>query len=100
MKAIIFAAAMTLTLSALAEGPAKGKDFTAQKEKILKSMDQRISSLQAEKSCISAAIDHDAMKACREEQEKKMKELKAQQVDEQIKLLQDEKAKLNQKESK
>lgn len=100
MKVIIFAAAITLTLSAFAEGPAKGMDFTAQKEKILKNLEQRLSFLQAEKTCISAAQDQNALKVCREEQEKKMKEMKSQEVDEQIKRLQEEKAKLNQKDSK
>lgn len=100
MKAIIFAMALALTLSASAEGPAKVIDFATQKEKLLKGIEQRLSSLQAEKNCISVAQDQNAIKACREEQEKKMKEMKVQQVDEQIKRLQDEKARLNQKESK
>lgn len=100
MKAIIFVMALALTLSVSAEGPAEGMDFTTQKEKLLKGIEQRLSSLQAEKNCVSAAQDQNAIKACREEQGKKMKEMKVRQVDEQIKRLQDEKARLNQKESK
>lgn len=64
----------------------------------IQEIDQHIASLQEKKSCILAASNHDAMKACREkakaDREKmgaEMKQHRAQKMDERIQRLQEKK---------
>ena len=78
--------------------------FSKHKQEMAQGIDAQISNLQTTKSCLSSAQDGDGMKKCFEEQGKRQKEMhdqqeqkRKQQIDEQIKHLQDEKAKIDQK---
>jgi 3-keto-L-gulonate-6-phosphate decarboxylase len=50
----------------------EGKNFEEHKANMVKELDERLASLNAHKTCVSAAKDHEAMKACHE----KMKEVR------------------------
>ncbi len=79
MTKSILAAVMAISLgasTALAEHHEEGKDFPARKAEISKEIDEHIKALQDHKSCVSAAQDPAAMKACRE----KMKEYRHGQM--------------------
>lgn len=75
MKLVLFI--MTISLFAFAdhhEEGKKGERFAKIKAKALENMDKRISQMQANRSCISAAQNKEDMKACRS----KMKEHKSE----------------------
>lgn len=55
------------------EGEGKGKTFEEKKANALSKIDMRISKMQELKSCISAATDMAATKACREKHKASMK---------------------------
>lgn len=55
---------LLFSLTAMAKGEKKGENFEENKTKAIARLDSRISMLQDAKSCISAASDKDAMKAC------------------------------------
>ena len=106
--AAIFATVMMLTSLAQATDSAAGagkKDegFQKHKQETLDHLDHMIASMQKMKSCASAAKSHEDMKACHESQkgemhamEEKNREHHKEMIDQRIKELQDEKAKLNQ----
>jgi hypothetical protein len=56
----------------IAAGGKKGENFEAHKKEMLENVDKRIQGLQEHKTCVSAAANHDAMKACHE----KMKDMR------------------------
>jgi hypothetical protein len=91
---------LTVSLSAWANE----ENFEKNKQQAIQNVEERINDLQTLKSCMAGTHDHDGMKHCREENEKRMKELqmknaenRKQRLDENIKRLQDEKSKLDQK---
>lgn len=88
---------MLLVIAALISTSSFAADDMVAKEKanIEKNIDQRISLLQDEKSCISAVIAREDFKKCREKSEMAQKAKKAEHIDEQIKKLQAEKEKMN-----
>ena len=76
----LLAFALLLPIAASAHEEA---DFPGNKDKILAHLDERIAELQAHKTCISAASDKEAFKAChkgmkekRHEHREEMKELR------------------------
>ena len=52
-----------------------GPNFDQRKAEILKALDEQMSSLQEAKTCIQAAKNHDAIKACREKRMAEKKQL-------------------------
>lgn len=76
MKLVLFI--MTISLFAFAEGQEreakKAELFSKIKSKALENIDKRISQMQENRSCISAAQNKEDMKACRS----KMKEHKSE----------------------
>ena len=79
----------------------KDDGFDKHKQMILQELDERISVAQTMKTCVSAAHGKEDLKVCREKHEKidqdlkaKMKERRKQNIDENIKHLQDEKSKI------
>lgn len=70
MKLFLLVALMVFSFNSFAED--KVTNFALVKEKVLKHIDERISSLQENKSCVSAAQNHQDLKACR----KKMQEMR------------------------
>ena len=102
MKLLLVLVATLLNLTAFADGG----DFEKHKAEALTNIDQRIQKLQETKSCMSAAKDHEGMKACREKMQEfnKAERAEAMQkrssgIDERIKKLQEEKSKLNEKQN-
>lgn len=76
-------------------------DLAAKKQEITKDLDARISRLQEAKTCIAGAQTHDAIKNCHETLKKAneafealRKERKTHQIEDRIKKLEEEKAKL------
>lgn len=57
------------------DGEGKGKTFEEKKAHALSKIDMRIGKMQELKSCISAAADMAATKACREKHKASMKEM-------------------------
>ncbi len=92
---------LSLSSSAFAENKDDLQGFENRKKEILQRIDERQSFVQKEKECIGAAQNHDALKKCREinkEQidhlREKRQEHRRQSLDDKIKKLQDQKAKL------
>lgn len=100
MKKILFAFAVAgLTFSSIVY--AQEEDFAKRKQKILQSVDRRLSFLQEEKSCITAAKDQEALRACHESMQQKRKDMMKQDraereemINQQIQQLQERKKKL------
>ena len=77
MKLVLFI--MTINLFAFAdhhEEGKKGERFAKIKAKALENMDKRISQMQANRSCISAAQNKEDMQACRSSMKENRKEWK------------------------
>jgi hypothetical protein len=81
-KTIIAAAVLSFALAAPAFAAGgdqppmgTGPNFDQRKAEILKALDAQMSSLQEAKTCIQAAKNHDAIKACREKHMAERKEL-------------------------
>ena len=76
MISALILASLLLTPTAFAANPAPapapgkvgqpGPNFAAHKQKVLDQIAQRIQRLQTVQTCVQAAQDHQAMKACRE----------------------------------
>jgi hypothetical protein len=73
---ILLIATLLMTMSAYADQ--KEENVATVKASILANIDQRISQMQAHKSCVSGASDHDQLKACRESNKEAMKKLHAE----------------------
>jgi len=94
-----------MSFSALAADPTPAKtdtNFPKHKQETLDHLDKMISAMQEMRTCVAGAKAHEDMKACHEAQEKNMhamemqhKEHRKEMIDDQIKRLQDEKAKMN-----
>ncbi len=95
MKKIVILIFVLLSSVAFAED--KNNPFAEQKAHRIKEMDVKISELQAARSCYSGASDEEGMKHCHESLEKARHQHRAEQIDEKIRYLQEEKSKLNQK---
>lgn len=65
-----------LGTSAFADESKDNKDFAARKAEVSKEVDEHIKALQDHKTCVDAAADPNALKACRE----KMKEYRHGQM--------------------
>ncbi|MFZ9595892.1 MAG: hypothetical protein ACO3A2_07420 [Bdellovibrionia bacterium] len=88
-------AALMISSSALA-----GEDqnhFTEHKQRMLQHMDERISQLQTERSCMAGAANQDAARTCRENHRQARRQLESQRIDTQIQNLQQKKEKMNQR---
>lgn len=72
MKILLIA---TLFMSMSAYADQKEENAATVKARILTNIDQRISQMQAHKSCISSASDHEQLKACRKSNKEAMKKL-------------------------
>lgn len=59
---------------------AEGKNFETKKSMAVKNVEKRISSLQAMKSCMSAATDNKSMMACRKKHKELMKDMKDERM--------------------
>lgn len=102
MKRLILLGALLIAATvAQAEGAPGNPDFAKFKKDKLEGLETRISVLQEQKSCLGSASSHEDMKKCHDSMEGKEKELKAkheamkaQHIDDKIKKLQEEKAKL------
>lgn len=80
MKKLLVTGLCLFSLAAFAdhhEEDDKGKTFEEKKANMLQHIDKRISNMNEMKSCVSAAADKDALKACRE----KMKEYREDMKD-------------------
>ena len=77
---------------ALADG--KDNHFAERKQHDIQEMDLHLSALQAAKSCISSATDHEALKHCHEELEKSRRMIREENIESQIHRLEGEKSKL------
>lgn len=75
----------------------KGAKFEERKQKWVVELDEKIKALQEVKTCVSAAKDHEGMKACHEAAAKMRKQHRGEMIDKQIQHLQEEKTKLDQK---
>lgn len=99
MKFLILSLLLT-SVSVLAQDPAQ---FAEHKKKVSSEIEQRITILQTEKSCVDSAADGNAMKSCREASKAAHEKMQAahkqermEHLDEKIKKLQDEKSKMQQ----
>lgn len=66
-----------LMFSSLAFADQKEEKFQEVKSNLTSHLDQRIAHLQEVKSCVSAAKDRDALKACRKKMKEVRKEMKS-----------------------
>lgn len=76
MKTALIAALLTglcVTSVFAADDKGGGQNFETRKAEVLKHIDQRIARNQEEKTCVQAAANHDALKACREKFRAEMK---------------------------
>jgi flagellar biosynthesis regulator FlaF len=91
MKILLIA---TLLISfAYAEEDKKSDNIAQMKERASANIDQRIALLQAHKSCVQAASDREAMKACRKSNKEAMKKLHQENKGEREQFKEDRKAK-------
>ena len=79
-KTFIIVVLLAFTVPALAAGEDEKSvksipSFAERKAEVLKNLDNQILSLQETKTCIQAAKDHNAIKACREKQMAERKQL-------------------------
>lgn len=72
MKVLLIA---TLLMSVSAFAEQKGENFDKVKTAVLTNIDQRINQIQAHKSCVQSANNHEALKACRKANKEAMKKL-------------------------
>ncbi len=74
MKKLLIAGLCLFSLTAFADETEEGagKNFEEHKAKMIEGIDKRIAGMNELKSCVSAAKDRDAVKACRE----KMKDMR------------------------
>jgi predicted metal-dependent hydrolase len=98
MKSALISLVAILALPAFA-----AEDISKAKQEELQNLDARIAALNTAKSCVNAAQDRPALKACHEALEKAHRDLQIanrerqkQHIDEQMKKLQEQKAKLDQ----
>lgn len=75
MKVLLIA---TLLMSMSSFADQKEENIATVKAKISANVDQRISQLQAHKSCVQGASDHEQLKACRKSNKEAMKKLHAE----------------------
>ena len=72
MKVLLIA---TFLVSMSAYADQKEENFATVKARISANIDQRMSAIQAHKSCVEGASDREALKACRESHKASMKKL-------------------------
>lgn len=90
----ISAAFILIGMSPCAFADGKDPEFSENKQHIVKGLSEDISALQTAKSCVSSASDREALKACMDALEKTRRQRRAENIDEKIRKLQEEKAKL------
>ena len=86
MKNLLIVATLILSTTTFAKGP-KGdgqgdgqKTFADHKSKVLERIDARMANIEEHKKCVSAAQDKKALKACREANQERMKNLRGDRM--------------------
>lgn len=78
MKKILLMSLCLVSLSAFSDDDMKddGKPFEEKKAMMLTKIDERIAKMNEHKSCVQAAADKEAMKACHQKMKEHRKEMK------------------------
>jgi hypothetical protein len=78
MKALVLCSIFFMSFSALADkhDGMEGKTFEEKKAKALEGIEKRLSFINETKTCVTAATDENALKACREKMKAHRKTMK------------------------
>jgi predicted RecB family endonuclease len=97
MKLFLTVAFLSSTFMAFAADDTK---FAEHKKMMLENMTQKITALQSVKSCVESATNHEAIKKCHEMAKAERTKIESQQIDRNIKNLEDKKKELQEKQQK
>lgn len=92
--ALLLAAIVLTFANAQAEDADKGQKLETIKQEMTKHLDERIQSLQAAKTCVTAAADRDALRSCRDQAREDMMEHRGEMHDRKMKHHSDRKARI------
>lgn len=104
MKLIFVVLACLVSVSAFAEehhgmGGPEGGNFEAHKKEMLQMIDARMSAVTKLKACVQSASNHEAVKACHEQEHSDMMAMEKQKMDERIKEMQTKRAQMDQQKT-